>query len=101
MTLATTLIAGLSALSTSVPAPSLVMPELALLLAKQQARLILVARKREALKAVKARCLAYTPFCEILQADVTNENQVNEAAAKAIALYGHIDVLVNQATDGS
>lgn len=71
--------------------------ELALLLAKQQARLILVARKREALEAVKARCLAYTPFCEILQADVTNENQVNEAAAKAIALYGHIDVLVNNA----
>lgn len=71
--------------------------ELALLLARQQARLILVARNIDALQAVQLACLQHTSSCEVIQADVTNEEQVNKAAAAAIALFGRIDVFISSA----
>lgn len=71
--------------------------ELALLLAKEKARLILAARNQAALEAVRNQCLLYTPHCEILLMDVTDETQVKEGAERAIQYYGKIDVLVNNA----
>lgn len=71
--------------------------ELALLLAKEKARLILAARNQAALEAVRNQCRLYTPHCEILLMDVTDETQVKEGAARAIQYYGKIDVLVNNA----
>ena len=43
-----------------------------------------------------------SPTCAILQIDVTSPPEVlKEAAAKAIAVWGHIDVLVNNAGWGA
>ncbi|CAL1516389.1 hypothetical protein MMC2321_00111 [Chitinophaga sp. MM2321] len=67
------------------------------MLAKEKARLILAARNRETLEAVRSACLAHTPHCEVLVMDVTNETQVNEGAQQAIRFFGKIDVLVNNA----
>lgn len=71
--------------------------ELALLLAKEKARLILAARNQPALEAVRHQCLLHTPHCEILLMDVTSETQVNEGAQRALQFFGKIDVLVNNA----
>ncbi|PSL49947.1 short-subunit dehydrogenase [Chitinophaga niastensis] len=71
--------------------------ELALLLAKEKARLILAARNQAALESVRNECLQYTPHCEILVMDVTDETQVNEGAQHALLFFGKIDVLVNNA----
>ncbi|RFS22756.1 short chain dehydrogenase [Chitinophaga silvatica] len=71
--------------------------ELALLLARQQAKLILVARNIPALEAARNECRLYTPNCEVIQADVTDEIQVKEAAERAVNIFGRIDVLVNNA----
>lgn len=71
--------------------------ELALLLAKEKARLILAARNQAALEAVRNECLLYTPHCEIVLMDVTDESQVNEGARRALQFFGKIDVLVNNA----
>lgn len=71
--------------------------ELALLLAKEKARLILAARNQAALEAVRNQCLLYTPYCEIVLMDVTDEAQVNEGAHRALQFFGKIDVLVNNA----
>ncbi|MBV8255923.1 MAG: SDR family oxidoreductase [Chitinophaga sp.] len=71
--------------------------ELALLLAKEKARLILVARNADRLLAVSQQCLQHTPHCETLIMDVTDEQAVNFGAAAALRIFGHIDVLVNNA----
>lgn len=71
--------------------------ELALLLAKEKARLILAARNQAALEAVRNECLGYTPYCEIVLMDVTDETQINEGARRALQFFGKIDVLVNNA----
>ncbi|SEW25967.1 SDR family oxidoreductase [Chitinophaga arvensicola] len=71
--------------------------ELALLLAKEKARLILAARNQAALEAVRNECRLYTPHCEILLMDVTDENQVQQGAQHAISFFGKIDILVNNA----
>lgn len=71
--------------------------ELALLLAKEKARLILAARNQAALEAVRNECLAYTPWCQIVLMDVTDEVQVQEGAQRALQFFGKIDVLVNNA----
>ncbi|MEZ2443792.1 SDR family oxidoreductase [Chitinophaga sp. RCC_12] len=71
--------------------------ELALLLAKEKALLILAARNQPALEAVRNQCLLYTPHCEILLMDVTDEVQVNEGAQRALQFFGKIDVFVNNA----
>lgn len=71
--------------------------ELALLLAKEKARLILAARNQPALETVRRQCLEHTPHCEILLMDITSESQVNEGAQRALQFFGKIDVLVNNA----
>ncbi|MFB6455344.1 SDR family oxidoreductase [Chitinophaga sp. Hz27] len=71
--------------------------ELALLLASEKARIILAARNEAKLLEVQAQCLSLTPHCHIVLMDVTDEKQVQEGAAKAIAIHGRIDVLINNA----
>lgn len=71
--------------------------ELALLLAREKARLILAARNQAALEAVRNECLVYTPHCEILLMDVTDEDQVIAGAQTALTFFGKIDILVNNA----
>jgi len=66
-------------------------------LAKDGAAVVLVARRAEALEAVRARCgdraLAVT-------ADVTRPADMTRVAEAAIARFGHIDVWVNNAGRG-
>jgi dehydrogenase/reductase SDR family protein 7B len=71
--------------------------ELALLFAKQQAKLILASRNTQVLKAVQALCLVHTPYCQVLTMDMTNTEQVMTQANTAIFLYGRIDILINNA----
>ncbi|NIG53040.1 SDR family oxidoreductase [Chitinophaga sp. Cy-1792] len=71
--------------------------ELALLLAAEKARIILSARNEAHLLEVQAQCLSLTPHCHVLPMDITDERQVQEGAASAIAIYGRIDVLINNA----
>ncbi|WP_143304723.1 SDR family oxidoreductase [Chitinophaga vietnamensis] len=71
--------------------------ELALLLAKEKASLILAARRETALLAVRQECLAFTPQCEILVLDITDAAQLPQQVDTAIRIFGHIDVLVNNA----
>lgn len=66
-------------------------------LARDGAAVVLVARRAEALEAVRARCgeraLAVT-------ADVTRPADMTRVAEAAIARFGHIDVWVNNAGRG-
>lgn len=70
--------------------------ELALQLAKEKARLILSARSETALLAVQQQCLAYTPHCVILPADLVKD-PLAPLTSEALRAYGHIDILINNA----
>lgn len=70
--------------------------ELAVQLAKEKARLILSARNEVALAAVQQQCLAYTPHCIILPADLVND-PLAPLATEALRTYDHIDILINNA----
>lgn len=58
---------------------------------------VLVARRREALDAVAARC---GPKAHVIVADVTVREEVRRAVAEAQAMQGRIDVWVNNAGQG-
>ncbi|WP_295126906.1 SDR family oxidoreductase [uncultured Chitinophaga sp.] len=70
---------------------------LALELAKQQAKLVLTARRADVLADVKAECLKYTPHCKLLSFDLTDSAQIEPKAAEALQLFGGLDVLINNA----
>jgi len=69
---------------------------LATKLAQQQAILILTARNIDALQVVQKECLSYTPDCQILPANLVNDD-LQSLVNKAISLFGHVDVLINNA----
>jgi NAD(P)-dependent dehydrogenase (short-subunit alcohol dehydrogenase family) len=76
-------------------------------LAKQGAKLILSARRVDALEMVRAKCAAgeatngpaTVPY--ILPLDISDLDALPAKAKEAHALFGHIDILINNAGIGS
>ncbi len=69
--------------------------ELAKQLAQQKAKLILSARRINELERVQQVCLQYTEHVAILPIDLLENVQLPIAAEKAIAIFGRIDMLIN------
>lgn len=69
--------------------------ELSKQLAKQKAKLILSARRIPELERVQQECLQYTTDVAILQVDLLDNATLPAIAEKAIALFGRIDLLIN------
>jgi NADP-dependent 3-hydroxy acid dehydrogenase YdfG len=70
---------------------------LADLLAKQETSLVLVARRKDALEAVAARCGGRA---HSVVADVSRRAEVRRVVNEAIARFGHIDVWINNVGQG-
>nr|AIA10616.1 short chain dehydrogenase [uncultured bacterium]AIA10811.1 short chain dehydrogenase [uncultured bacterium] len=65
-------------------------------LSKQNARLIISARRNEELERVKGNCaLATQPNIQILLLDLSQGNTLQPTVDDAIRLFGHVDILVN------
>jgi short-subunit dehydrogenase len=71
--------------------------ELARQMAAQGAMLALVARDRAALEKVAAECVALGARAEVIVADVAVEEDCRRMVERAIASFGRIDTLVNNA----
>lgn len=72
--------------------------ELALLLARSGAHLVLAARDRGRLAAVAADCKsAGAPSAEAVVTDIAEESQCRALIARAEELHGRLDVLINNA----
>lgn len=69
----------------------------ALMFAQQQATLVLAARREAALQEVAATCEAAGATAIAVPTDVTQEDQVQALAQKAIESFGRIDVWINNA----
>ena len=67
------------------------------LLAKQGTSVVLVARRREALEAVAARCAARA---HVIVADMSRREEARRVVNETIARFGHIDVWVNNVGQG-
>ncbi len=63
--------------------------------AKQGADMVIMARRVEKLEKLATEIRSEGVRCLVVRCDVTDPLQVNEAAAKAEAEYGKVDVLVN------
>jgi len=70
---------------------------LALELAKNKARLVLLARRMNELDAVKKSCLALTDFCEIISLDLANPELIVSAGEAVKQIVPRIDLLINNA----
>ena len=66
-------------------------------LADQGAWLALAARNAQKLEAVAAACRARGGRALVVPTDVTNEDECRELAERAVAEYGRIDTLINNA----
>jgi short-subunit dehydrogenase len=65
-------------------------------LAKQGARLILSARRKEELERVKGNCTpSAQPGIHILPLDLTQTETLKLSTHAAIQIFGHVDILVN------
>jgi len=71
--------------------------ELACQVAAQGSRLVLAARRKELLEAVAARCRAGGAQVIVVPTDVSVEEQCRELIGRALAAYGRIDMLINNA----
>lgn len=69
--------------------------ELARQLSKQGARLVLTARRADALAEVVQDCQAGN--CHVLTADVGQADTLEKLTQDAIGVYGHIDVVIHSA----
>lgn len=67
---------------------------LAYALSKRKAKLILSARRKEELERVRNNCM-FPEDVRILPFDVTNFNELPSETEKAIQLFGHVDVIIN------
>jgi 3-oxoacyl-[acyl-carrier protein] reductase len=72
----------------------------ALRLARQGARVALVARRQAELEAVASEISAQSGEAMVLPCDVADANQVSAAAGDALKRFGAIDILVNNAGYG-
>ena len=71
--------------------------ELARQLAREKPKLVLAARRREALQAVASQCEALGATTLIVPTDVSVEADCRALIAAAVAKFGRIDALVNNA----
>jgi len=71
--------------------------ELARRLASERPRLVLAARSAERLEAVAAQCRAAGALAIAVPTDVTDDAQCRSLIDRAVAEYGQLDVLVNNA----
>ena len=69
----------------------------ATLLARDGARLVLAARRKEALEEVAEECRALGGEALVVPTDVTDERAVEQLAAAAIETFGGFDVWINNA----
>lgn len=67
---------------------------LAYALSKREAKLILSARRKEELERVRKNCKS-PENVHILPLDITNFDELPPLTEKAIQLFGHIDVIIN------
>ena len=65
--------------------------------AKKNAKVVLVARRKEKLLQVQKEVSEYTDFTLVCQCDVSNKSQVKEMVDMVLDTFGRIDVLVNNA----
>ncbi|MDI5949180.1 3-ketoacyl-ACP reductase [Flavobacterium yafengii] len=70
---------------------------IALALAKEGVNIILVARTQEEIDSVAAKVRSLRVKALAITADVADINSVNAAVAKALAEFGSIDILINNA----
>ena len=69
--------------------------EMALQYAKRSSTaLILSSRREEVLNKVKSACWGKTPIC-VLPMDLEATNEAAAVVEKALACFGHIDLLIN------
>lgn len=67
-------------------------------LARKGARLILSARRKEELERVKGNCISRAqPSVRILPMDLSQAHTLKLCAEAAIQLFGHVDILINNA----
>jgi len=71
--------------------------ELAKQLAKQNVKLVLTARRKDALDEVVQECLPHTQHCSVLPADLSETAKWEQITKEAIGVYGHIDVFIHSA----
>jgi short-subunit dehydrogenase len=71
--------------------------ELALVLARRGAKLLITARREEALKSLAAECAAAGAACEFVSGDITDATLRATLTCRAAELWGGLDVLVNNA----
>ncbi|MBZ0290624.1 MAG: SDR family oxidoreductase [Anaerolineae bacterium] len=74
--------------------------QLAYQLADQGAKLVLAARNADKLEAVTAGCRGRGAEAIAVQTDVTDEAQCRQLIERAVATYGRIDTLLNNAGKG-
>jgi len=65
--------------------------------ARKNAKVVLVARRKEKLLQVQKEISQYTDSTQVCQCDVSNKSQVKEMADTVLDTFGRIDVLVNNA----
>ncbi len=68
---------------------------IAMRLSKQEARLILSSNEKEELEKVALNCQTFGATCHTIIFDLSVPEQVNDAAQKALSVYGKIDMLFN------
>jgi NADP-dependent 3-hydroxy acid dehydrogenase YdfG len=66
-------------------------------LAARGAAVALVARRKDRLEAVAARITAAGGTAEVVQADVTEPDQAQDAVEQAVRAWGRLDILINNA----
>ncbi len=69
----------------------------AIALANQGAKVVVAARRIEKLEAVAAEIKSRGKEAHVAQMDITKRNEVDAAVALAVATFGRLDVLVNNA----